>query len=231
MKKMLGIVLLSTVLMAGCASQRTFISPKLEIIDIRQIQKVTVCELGDTVVEKGKIYAYDGINLKNQLTAGDGFLLKKITVYPGELKALAYDKSWTYYYANRTTVYDAILGEWSVEGGLMVSNKKSGRYGLFTPQFSLAPAQVPDYEKVKVYAVDKPSFRQELIYNGRVGNNIKFLYRELSRDIMRPAFSQEVQYDLGEGNVFGFKGVRIEIIEATNVQLKYKVSQSFPDQL
>ena len=46
---------------------------------------------------------------------------------------------------------------------------------------------------------------------------------------MRPAFAQEVQYDLGEDSVIGFKGVRIEVVEATNRLLTYKVLTSFPD--
>jgi len=48
---------------------------------------------------------------------------------------------------------------------------------------------------------------------------------------MRQPFSQEVLYDLSEGNIIGFKGARIEIIEATNFNLKYKVIKSFPEYL
>ena len=47
--------------------------------------------------------------------------------------------------------------------------------------------------------------------------------------MMRPAFTQDIQYDLKESNIIGFKGVRIEIIEATNRHIKYKVLNSFPD--
>ena len=43
----------------------------------------------------------------------------------------------------------------------------------------------------------------------------------------RSAFSQEVQYDLEESNVIGFKSVRIEVIEATNSRIQYKVLQPF----
>jgi hypothetical protein len=46
---------------------------------------------------------------------------------------------------------------------------------------------------------------------------------------MRAPFSQEIQYDLADGNIIGFKGVRIEVIEAANTQIKYRVLASFPD--
>jgi hypothetical protein len=74
------------------------------------------------------------------------------------------------------------------------------------------------------------SFQQELIYNGRSGDTLKFLYREISDNYLRNAFTQDVQYDLRDGKILGFKGARIEIIEANNRFLKYRVIASFPEQ-
>lgn len=57
----------------------------------------------------------------------------------------------------------------------------------------------------------------------------KFLYREYTSDILRTPFSQEVQYDLKDGAVIEFKGARIEVLDATNTKIKYRVDSSFPD--
>ena len=84
-----------------------------------------------------------------------------------------------------------------------------------------------EYTKTKSTKVDQPGFSQELIYNGRVGDSIKFIYREFSENMARSAFTQEVQYDLGISNIVGFKGARLEIIEATNERLVYKVINHF----
>jgi hypothetical protein len=78
-----------------------------------------------------------------------------------------------------------------------------------------------------------PSLQQELIYNGRIQNNLKFVYRELASEsngsaIMRRPFQQEVQYDLSESDVIGFKGARLKIIEATNRNVTYEVLEHFP---
>ena len=70
-------------------------------------------------------------------------------------------------------------------------------------------------------------FNQYLIYNGRSGNSVKFLYREFMGDLNRASFQQEVSYDLNIGEVIGFKGARFKIIEANNVQLKYQVIETF----
>lgn len=71
------------------------------------------------------------------------------------------------------------------------------------------------------------SFRQEFIYNGKSGDTLKFLYRELKDSYLRTPFTQEVSYDIKEGNPIGFKGARLEVIEATNYKIKYKLIKKF----
>lgn len=71
------------------------------------------------------------------------------------------------------------------------------------------------------------SFQQTLLYNGRVGNKINIAYREFSSDMARPAFNNEVEYDLSESNVIGYKGALIEVIEANNQMIRYKVVKNF----
>lgn len=70
-------------------------------------------------------------------------------------------------------------------------------------------------------------FRKTLIYNGHVGNVIRIGYREFIDDRARPAFSNEVQYDLDEGNIIGYGGAQLEVIEATNTNIRYKVIKYF----
>lgn len=75
--------------------------------------------------------------------------------------------------------------------------------------------------------VRRPLFRQELIYNGKVGGSVKFLYREFRGDLIRAPFSQEVQYDLAEGATVGFKGARVEILSSTNRSIQYRILKTF----
>tara|TARA_B110000438_G_C15813056_1_gene650622 strand:- start:406 stop:1182 length:777 start_codon:yes stop_codon:yes gene_type:complete len=75
--------------------------------------------------------------------------------------------------------------------------------------------------------VSEASFKQELIYNGRLGDGLKFIYREFSGDMARPAFTQDIQYDLKTSNIIGFKNVKLEVISATNTVIKYKVISNF----
>lgn len=76
-----------------------------------------------------------------------------------------------------------------------------------------------------------PNNTAELIYNGREGNVVKFIYREYAStnqgSMIRDSFTQNISYDLSEGNIIGFKGARIEILDAANSELKYKALAFF----
>jgi hypothetical protein len=78
-----------------------------------------------------------------------------------------------------------------------------------------------------ISTLSRDSFQQTLIYNGKIGNRIALGYRESSGSIARPAFSNEVAYDLSESNVLGYKGARIEVVKATNTEITYKVISGF----
>lgn len=72
-------------------------------------------------------------------------------------------------------------------------------------------------------------FQQSLIYSGKVGSKINVGYREFSSSVARPAFNNDVEYDLSESTTIGYKGAEIEVIEATNRHIKYRVIRNFND--
>ncbi|MDN5644392.1 MAG: hypothetical protein L0G67_03415 [Acinetobacter sp.] len=71
------------------------------------------------------------------------------------------------------------------------------------------------------------SFQQTLIYSGKVGNKINIGYREFSSNLARPAFNNDVEYDLNESRVIGYKGALLEVIDANNQSIQYKVLKNF----
>jgi hypothetical protein len=75
--------------------------------------------------------------------------------------------------------------------------------------------------------VSDEDYKYELIYNGRLGSGLKFIYREFYGDMARPSFTQDIQYDLSLSNIIGFKNAQIEVLEATNTSLKYSVVSHF----
>jgi len=83
------------------------------------------------------------------------------------------------------------------------------------------------FEETTKISKSETNFKQEFIYNGRVNNSLKFIYREFTGDLARQSFSQEIQYDLNQSNTIGFKDLSIEILKATNQQIEYRVITPF----
>ena len=64
-------------------------------------------------------------------------------------------------------------------------------------------------------------------FSGKVGNKINIGYREFSSSMARPAFNNDVEYDLNESKTIGYNGELLEVIDANNQSIKYKVLKNF----
>jgi hypothetical protein len=49
------------------------------------------------------------------------------------------------------------------------------------------------------------------------------VYREFKNSFARPAFTQELKYDLSQDRVIGYQGARFEVLNAGNTEITYKV--------
>ena len=79
----------------------------------------------------------------------------------------------------------------------------------------------------KLNSLSADSFQQTLFYNGKIGNRITLGYREFASNQARAAFSNSVDYDMAESAILGYKGVRLEVIKATNTEISYKILSGF----
>jgi hypothetical protein len=65
--------------------------------------------------------------------------------------------------------------------------------------------------------------RKELIYSGKSGSVIEIAYREFRGVLAAPAFYQNVKYDLAESNTISFQKYKMQVIDASNQSISYKV--------
>lgn len=82
--------------------------------------------------------------------------------------------------------------------------------------------------------VDSPSlkegdFKYIALYQGKVDNKIRVSFREFYNNLSRPNFTQDIEYEYSEDSktIIGFKGLRIEVINAGNQTITYKVLNDF----
>jgi hypothetical protein len=193
------------------------IAERVEILQ-PELNRDTFAEIGETLIEKEVGYKYDAIKLLTLARARNYYV--KTEIKNGEL----------------------LINDSETQGHLLFSSEDKS-YGIAIPKqggntemfvstdgfhIRIIPLEGPvEFEKMKVPIVGKEYFKQEFIYNGKVGNGLKFIYREFIDNTARPAFTQDLQYDLAEGNIIGFKGLRIRVINASNTKIEYEVQSNF----
>lgn len=211
----------------GCASAPANIySPQAEVVSIPQVNAEADAEIGQTIIAKAFRKAYPGISLPSGVTEGRSGTFGQIRIHSGVLYLYSEDENGKYYRDPHA--------EWGTGN---VWNSTGG--GIFVPRDSAKPSVnfhmnlITGFDLGKIPSVgitnatyeawDTDSFKRELIYSGISQNTVSILYREFKNDFARPAFSQELKYDLAQGNEIGFRGARFQVIKATNTGIRYKV--------
>ncbi|NOQ13356.1 MAG: hypothetical protein GQ583_02590 [Methyloprofundus sp.] len=81
--------------------------------------------------------------------------------------------------------------------------------------------------------ITKDSFKRDVIYQGKIGNKIKISFQEFFASngsfMIRDAYTQNIEYELDANGqaMIGFKGLRIKILNATNLNIEYQVTRDF----
>lgn len=109
-----------------------------------------------------------------------------------------------------------------------LGNKKAwihreGSRAIQNPWILPNPPQLFEKDEDRLVPMHKGSFKAELIYTGKMNNIITICYREYIDHMARPAFYQDLRYDLSEGDEISFKSLKIKVLEATNKQITFQV--------
>lgn len=200
----------------------TYYSPSIS--DYPAIGEIKTVEVGESLVSKDKQTTIPAIDIEQVIEHQVGVEFKR-TALPGRYVEKGKDGFGKYYQAK--------------EGKILVNGSSgNNRRGIYVtdadPQktefYFLSPTNVPfsypkdgiPFTKSLEQTRDELSFKKELVYTGISQNVISILYREFKDDLARPAFSQDLKYDLSESKIVGYRGARFEIIKATNQGLTYK---------
>lgn len=215
-KKVLSIVFL-LVVMTGCASVKYNGAVNVvKMVDYPRIGEVATVYVGDHMVEKGTI-TEENVLVVNQTIDGVLYNIPK-NQYP----QLGFDEQNDYYSAvgvMRSGLADPVQA-------LALGKAEHSELCVVTV-FGATSCYAGNYERKTRLAERGNSFQQTLIYSGRVGNKINIGYREFSNNTARPAFNNNVEYDLSSSNKIGYKGAVIEVIDANNNSITYKLINNF----
>jgi hypothetical protein len=237
--KLMFLFLLLT--LTGCMDQRLVIptQPVREKADNYKLSQQQEVQVGDPILFSIDAKYYDGLVVDNDFTPVN----KKNSHI--RYAPVAFGQRWVV----AGTMEDGSLvahlpskymwqagGTLLPEKYLMLTVDKDtkqvfGEVQILSNRFPAQPIKHLFYEHVadpkNVFKMDRfyapGSKKKELIYNGKSKTNVKFLYREFVDALQEPKMQQDVQYDLLESNTINFQGFTVEVIEATNSLIKFKV--------
>jgi hypothetical protein len=189
------------------------------------LNSITVAQIGDNLVRQGSHSEHAALYLKSEVSVGTfgGYTIRPgYYVKEGENEAYDFYRPSTYGNGG-SVVKGAFVDEWKWVGAY------KDKYSICIVTVfgvSVCSDDAP-FERTTQAVATPSSFQQTLIYSGKLGNKLRVSYREFSGNLARPAYNNEVEYDLNDSNMIGYKGARIEVIEATNESIKYKVLKNF----
>lgn len=222
-KSLLSILMLGALF--GCASPSYNYVPKSVQISFPEIGVISTAQVGDTLVSQGSSTEHDALQVDS--TTSLGFLSYSIT--NGIFLKVGEDAESSYFSINNRFDGGGELQRSALADpakAVLAYKNQNKICGVSIFNGTACSSEVP-YKLIKYKVTSANNFQQSLIYSGKVGVRVKLSYREFSGNLARPAYNNEVDYDLSESKIIGYKGARIEILEATNEYIKYKLISNF----
>lgn len=220
-------VSLSALVIGGCST--TPPAPqnygKRSVIDFPEAGAIAVAEVGQTIISKANLTKKPGIEINapiSDVPNPPGVT----TVKSNKIPLSSVTEAGKYYQDNKATY--TMLGAEVPSGeraGVFVPADKNKSPVIFhyTTSYGYGKNPVTDIKEIEIEEWSKDAFKRELIYTGVSQNTISLMYREFLNDTARPAFAQELKYDLSQGKEIGYKGARFEVLKANNIEIQYRV--------
>lgn len=209
--KIAGIVLVA---LSITACKTKLIEPAYSLQTFPAIGATSTVEIGEELVEQGDAATVDALILRSDVAIGD--MIFKQGTYP---LAVATEEHQLF---NRVNVLRR--GKLSSRGKLFLFARDGASKKLCASRSLCAEA---DFSLGQTTAFSRTRPRQVLIYNGKIADKVTLGYREFAKSAGKATSSNDVSYDLSESTTLSYRGARVEVINATNTEITYRVVSGF----
>lgn len=210
--------------LTACVAPTHNYIPKATNISRPAVGQVSTVSVGDEMVSQGILLERDALILKEDTNIG---LFSAYTLRHGYYLKQGENKTSDFYQPSPTPDGGSVEKAALADPYQSVQAYKADNRICVVTVFNASACTKAAFQRVRKAVATDESFQQTLIYSGKIGQKIRLGYREFSANVARPAFSNDVEYDLSESSVVGYKGARIEVIEATNDHVTYRVISNF----
>lgn len=227
MRSLYLLLLCTLVLVCGCAvTQVQRFPPKITDIDFPPLDEIVQREVGETMVDQGHIAESEAYEFLQDVEYVRNSLFRVRVASGAKFMAKTIDGQKWYCGPSKVDTTMFQQGVWHDLGACIVKvdDKVIEYTGVGVKEVAIPPSMI---RETTVWEASKGNFQKQLLYTGKTGATIHLSYREFLDSMARPAFTQDLIFDLNDGNVIGFRGARFEIIEASNLLIKYKMISKF----
>lgn len=208
--------------LVGCATPKYNYQATPQNISKPPLNSVNTAYVGDKMLEQGVFTEREALYVQ-ETTTHSGY-----TFSEGYYLKTGDDAKGSYFQAiNRIPNGGNLQKSFIVDPFKVVMLDSSNKICIITFINAKVCTDKHNAKLSKIGVAADNSFQQTLIYSGRLGNKINIGYREFSSNLARPAFNNDVEYDLSESKQIGYKGALLEVIKATNQDITYKVLKNF----
>lgn len=216
----------------GCVSDIKYnYVPETSQISFPELNTVTTTYIGDDMIRQGNIKLVDTISFssKTDITR----TIQSFIIDAGDYPKLGEDKTYLFFDSKSIdgkSIVKSYTNSLPVIGIRVRKDNNKNEVCLSFPTGTDFCNYDKQYQFKKVSITGENQFQQILIYTGKIENKINIGYREFSNNMARPAFANNAEYDLSSSKIIRYKGAVIEVLEATNQYIKYKMLSNFNTQ-
>lgn len=186
----------------------------------------SAARVGSDVLRQGHLYQQAAIHLSEEIKFGkDGVY----TLTPGYYVRTGERIGWETYAPTDSPDagrVKAAPGAITLQGSFHYSNDGT-TIGVITNFYQAVNARAKSITRTLRPAWSRDQIQRTVVYGGKTGTRIRLSYREIWKNVVRPSGEVFVEYDLTDSKTIEIKGARIEVIDATNRGIRYRVTQAF----
>jgi len=246
MKNNFLLLLVLSIGLTACVSspivQTPEIKPKEESIASPAVGETVTTKIGETMIKKGKLELKKALKISaqtqfNKKEGESSILTCALTVDPQEIYyrgQFKTDDTQADCYGSintRTTLSDGRTnlncpGSPVLAGGIFIDSA-GVIFFAYLNQKALLKQDFDNLEFLESAASGSGNFLQEIVYSGRSGDKLKFIYKEFSESATKPDFFQEFGSSAVTGSSASFKNVNFTIKEANETAVTFTLNQNF----
>lgn len=219
-----SIAFLIFILITSCSSIKEIDIKKVEILSDQNVDYILPKLNSNTVRKKEDIIAF---NVKGRILKA----IENINIFKLEVN-------------NFNKIIDSgqlFIGKYILNNNVIYELENNNHIGLihygsgFFCSYKIAGSKIivgKSYDNLKlieeIYPTLNTKFKQqELIYNGKIGNILKFTFNEYLGQNKKPSFQEEIIFDISKHNVLTVKGLKVKIYNVNKSQIEYKLIKRF----